>query len=125
MEAVGRYGLSCDSMEPRCHIVSNIALAGGADAVQPDTALLAAQRVQFCSFSGFTNVFAEYGDVDVLGEPENQAVCLGQRCTAFEQQARAVRSEEHTSELQSLMRLSYAVFCLKKIQSPHNMSTYT
>src|SRR3546814_10038060 len=30
---------------------------------------------------------------------------------AFE---RAVRSEEHTSELQSLMRISYAVFCLKK-----------
>src|SRR3546814_9656573 len=28
--------------------------------------------------------------------------------------ARAGRSEEHTSELQSLMRLSYAVFCLKK-----------
>src|SRR3546814_4269801 len=27
---------------------------------------------------------------------------------------RAVRSEEHTSELQSLMRSSYAVFCLKK-----------
>src|SRR3546814_20525992 len=26
------------------------------------------------------------------------------------------RSEEHTSELQSLMRISYAVFCLKKIQ---------
>src|SRR3546814_8839567 len=31
------------------------------------------------------------------------------------------RSEEHTSELQSLMRISYAVFCLKKktIQTPH------
>src|SRR3546814_8962551 len=28
--------------------------------------------------------------------------------------ARAGRSEEHTSELQSLMRISYAVFCLKK-----------
>src|SRR3546814_7955752 len=28
--------------------------------------------------------------------------------------ARIVRSEEHTSELQSLMRISYAVFCLKK-----------
>src|SRR3546814_943419 len=27
---------------------------------------------------------------------------------------RTVRSEEHTSELQSLMRISYAVFCLKK-----------
>src|SRR3546814_3752049 len=29
---------------------------------------------------------------------------------------RQVRSEEHTSELQSLMRISYAVFCLKKKQ---------
>src|SRR3546814_1933031 len=30
------------------------------------------------------------------------------------QSATACRSEEHTSELQSLMRISYAVFCLKK-----------
>src|SRR3546814_2351915 len=30
------------------------------------------------------------------------------------------RSEEHTSELQSLMRISYAVFCLKKKQSIKN-----
>src|SRR3546814_7877011 len=29
------------------------------------------------------------------------------------------RSEEHTSELQSLMRISYAVFCLKKKNSKH------
>src|SRR3546814_3322887 len=29
-----------------------------------------------------------------------------------------VRSEEHTSELQSLMRISYAVFCLKKKKTP-------
>src|SRR3546814_4683368 len=29
------------------------------------------------------------------------------------------RSEEHTSELQSLMRISYAVFCLKKKQTKH------
>src|SRR3546814_9736890 len=29
-----------------------------------------------------------------------------------------VRSEEHTSELQSLMRISYAVFCLKKKLTP-------
>src|SRR3546814_4689756 len=34
--------------------------------------------------------------------------------------ARARRSEEHTSELQSLMRISYAVFCLKKNTSTHN-----
>src|SRR3546814_7670514 len=31
-----------------------------------------------------------------------------------------VRSEEHTSELQSLMRISYAVFCLKKKQHTYN-----
>src|SRR3546814_2353036 len=30
------------------------------------------------------------------------------------------RSEEHTSELQSLMRISYAVFCLKKKNNKHN-----
>src|SRR3546814_7893210 len=37
--------------------------------------------------------------------------------------AAAARSEEHTSELQSLMRISYAVFCLKKkttISQTHN-----
>src|SRR3546814_1835683 len=34
-------------------------------------------------------------------------------------QLRAVRSEEHTSELQSLMRISYAVFCLKKKKQQH------
>src|SRR3546814_5429675 len=30
----------------------------------------------------------------------------------------SIRSEEHTSELQSLMRISYAVFCLKKKKTP-------
>src|SRR3546814_2615246 len=32
----------------------------------------------------------------------------------LERLSRSSRSEEHTSELQSLMRISYAVFCLKK-----------
>src|SRR3546814_3546265 len=36
-------------------------------------------------------------------DPQGERIPLGQR-----------RSEEHTSELQSLMRISYAVFCLKK-----------
>src|SRR3546814_5561685 len=34
----------------------------------------------------------------------------------------ALRSEEHTSELQSLMRISYAVFCLKKKRSAYKKS---
>src|SRR3546814_7953731 len=33
------------------------------------------------------------------------------------------RSEEHTSELQSLMRISYAVFCLQKKKTTHTKST--
>src|SRR3546814_3607318 len=35
-------------------------------------------------------------------------------------QIREARSEEHTSELQSLMRISYAVFCLKKTNRQQN-----
>src|SRR3546814_3836515 len=35
---------------------------------------------------------------------------------------RAIRSEEHTSELQSLIRISYAVFCLKKKNAFHHQS---
>src|SRR3546814_6482608 len=36
----------------------------------------------------------------------------------------ATRSEEHTSELQSLMRISYAVFCFKKKQCKNTLFTY-
>src|SRR3546814_2122319 len=35
-----------------------------------------------------------------------------------------LRSEEHTSELQSLMRLSYAVFCLKKKKDRRQLQLY-
>src|SRR3546814_10015980 len=38
----------------------------------------------------------------------------GRAATADQRMANPDRSEEHTSELQSLMRISYAVFCLKK-----------
>src|SRR3546814_2182552 len=40
--------------------------------------------------------------------------CIGRR--------KQLRSEEHTSELQSLMRISYAVFCLKKKKQNINSS---
>src|SRR3546814_2343287 len=39
-------------------------------------------------------------------------------------QKKAARSEEHTSELQSLMRISYAVFCLKKKKKQHTPNLY-
>src|SRR3546814_4402637 len=38
---------------------------------------------------------------------------------------RTARSEEHTSELQSLMRISYAVFCLKKKKTKIRSNMYT
>src|SRR3546814_6429748 len=54
--------------------------------------------------------------------------CDGQGPDQRKQSASA-RSEEHTSELQSLMRISYAVFCLKKKKTINkvkpNMRTYT
>src|SRR3546814_8653030 len=49
------------------------------------------------------------------GGKEKAAVANGVAAAArLAQGSRAKRSEEHTSELQSLMRISYAVFCLKK-----------
>src|SRR3546814_9139399 len=45
--------------------------------------------------------------------PEGRSAAFGILAAALgEAVAQAVRSEEHTSELQSLMRISYAVFCL-------------
>src|SRR3546814_5280198 len=41
-------------------------------------------------------------------------VAFGEETIAVDTHIFRVRSEEHTSELQSLMRISYAVFCLKK-----------
>src|SRR3546814_2316733 len=41
------------------------------------------------------------------------------RSSTFRSDSGYFRSEEHTSELQSLMRISYAVFCLKNKKSKH------
>src|SRR3546814_5523481 len=67
---------------------------------------------------------AQYGDQDdlvimpikaverrFLGTTDIRALLVGVDAAYDTDQ---VRSEEHTSELQSLMRISYAVFCLKK-----------
>src|SRR3546814_5948106 len=68
--------------------------------------------------------------VDQVGA-ESRAASLGTRSIkttakefAIDLAIRMVdlRSEEHTSELQSLMRISYAVFCLKKKKQTHHRS---
>src|SRR3546814_3283203 len=51
---------------------------------------------------------------EVVTMAEHANPDLSPRVRARVSGARMTRSEEHTSELQSLMRISYAVFCLKK-----------
>src|SRR3546814_1520018 len=77
------------------------------DLVDIDDALLRFFDVAVCGLQKFGDdafdIFA-----DIAG--------LGQRGGVDHDE----RSEEHTSELQSLMRISYAVFCLKKKKKPRN-----
>src|SRR3546814_5688404 len=50
----------------------------------------------------------------ITSPPQMRCVRKKSRTTFRNSSLRWKRSEEHTSELQSLMRISYAVFCLKK-----------
>src|SRR3546814_2609543 len=52
--------------------------------------------------------------VDIGAQHGVEFVHLADDRGAFAEARQRIRSEEHTSELQSLMRISYAVFCLKK-----------
>src|SRR3546814_149406 len=66
------------------------------------------------------------GDYAPAGKPSLASVSAARRGGAKALVAHADRSEEHTSELQSLMRISYAVFCLKKkTTKQHNQATTT
>src|SRR3546814_4471146 len=58
----------------------------------------------------------------LLGALIERCTALGYRqmIAVIGDSANAGRSEEHTSELQSLMRISYAVFCLKKHTKLHH-----
>src|SRR3546814_3909223 len=58
----------------------------------------------FETIDGAVREAAERGPVLLVGHSMGGLLCIEY----------AGRSEEHTSELQSLMRISYAVFCLKK-----------
>src|SRR3546814_9636656 len=78
--------------------------------------------------------FFMYGEAfdyspDNIGQytwPQNGGISLldfplrGRIADVFEHSGSDYRSEEHTSELQSLMRISYAVFCLKKTNKKLN-----
>src|SRR3546814_8416888 len=57
---------------------------------------------------------------NILTEPSNHLHLYGKRKA---RRGRKMRSEEHTSELQSLMRISYTVFCLKQNKKKENTRT--
>src|SRR3546814_1736486 len=61
----------------------------------------------------------------IVGPPMAALLLLRERCEKSKRRGvppstRENRSEEHTSELQSLMRISYAVFCLQKKKTHNN-----
>src|SRR3546814_5845603 len=68
--------------------------------------------------SGSTLAFTGIGKALVEGQFFS-LVIGGRRYLYSANGAGTTRSEEHTSELQSLMRISYAVFCLKKKKYTH------
>src|SRR3546814_4724766 len=70
-----------------------------------------AQSVNFCDMAGTLMTLA-------AGSTDEELSTLAR---SFSETPLGVgRSEEHTSELQSLMRISYAVFCLKKKKKIHD-----
>src|SRR3546814_4232827 len=91
-----QYGRSCVAgEEPAAGVRDLIDMAGVEPGALPHAFTLQLQELGIG--------VADAGYIGQLGE------ILGRRIAA----ALIVRSEEHTSELQSLMRTSYAVFCLK------------
>src|SRR3546814_3829990 len=68
--------------------------------------------------------FGASGGVLMLGSWEQEDVVRRYaQPYAFSAAPNLARSEEHTSELQSLMRISYAVFCLKKKKTQYSTTT--
>src|SRR3546814_5608074 len=88
------------------------------DTLFPYTTLFRSERI-----GGQANPFMQLGHISQHAssahmtrlKPTWDAYYDGKRSSGSKK-----RSEEHTSELQSLMRISYAVFCLKKKNRIHN-----
>src|SRR3546814_2972879 len=98
---------------------------GGGEQVGGRHGRFAATRAGFGVFDRITGFFGGVAREQHL-RPDRQAQCAnaGEQHPASNSIVAIVhalaRSEEHTSELQSLMRISYAVFCLKKKKETSN-----
>src|SRR3546814_13404009 len=83
------------------------------DTLFPYTTLFRSHR-RATSESSFAITFLR------ISEPRPRTGAAPAATTILKIRSSSGRSEEHTSELQSLMRISYAVFCLKKKKDKHN-----
>src|SRR3546814_4016734 len=78
--------------------------------VRKSGASLAGHKLRFISAGGAPlDAAIKQAVEDLIGLPLHNGYGMTEASPSM-----AMRSEEHTSELQSLMRISYAVFCLKK-----------
>src|SRR3546814_5490537 len=78
--------------------------------------ILGYDQINAQDLAGPAETFAAAVHTDRRGHVQRcyDVVVIGVSAASFVAESGLVRSEEHTSELQSLMRISYAVFCLKK-----------
>src|SRR3546814_5564584 len=87
-------------------------------------AFIAFVQGDYAGYAKHSARFAELKQDPFLIE-RAQAVTMAIRAGEPALKKEMMRSEEHTSELQSLMRISYAVFCLKKKNNTQNIIKHT
>src|SRR3546814_7549466 len=91
------------------------------DAVEP--AFKTAGQVEISPVDRQHQRAIEHARIEPVGQdqldPERPALRVEPFLPLVDPGETMARSEEHTSELQSLMRISYAVFCLKTKKRPH------
>src|SRR3546814_1344169 len=88
-------------------------------AVARDVAYEAARQADFILIPTKTAVFDTMSMTHTLDVVRQLDRAFAVVLTFVPPQGQETRSEEHTSELQSLLRISYAVFCLHKNRTPH------
>src|SRR3546814_1358557 len=117
-------------------MIERIDQEGRVGPYRPDRAVLQHLGQQFARFLAIFAPRDDLGDHRVVEGRDfgafidagiHAAAMLGkleefQRADRGQEALGGIRSEEHTSELQSLMRISYAVFCLKKKKNKYKQT---
>src|SRR3546814_7274820 len=110
------HGHGPDSPQAHAALAEVDAAIGRLRAGLVERGLLDRTNLVIVSDHGMATVAPEHAVAieDMVSRDEATVVAFGQSVGIAPNPGFEARSEEHTSELQSLMRISYAVFCLKK-----------